>query len=68
MFNFENEYASLKNNGAFEINNQQEFVDIATKLLSDKNFRQEVGNKALEVVRSQKGAIEKNIKIIKEYL
>ncbi|MBR3628344.1 MAG: hypothetical protein IKN42_05825 [Elusimicrobia bacterium] len=68
MYNFENESASLKNNGAFEINNQQEFVDIATKLLSDLDFRQNVGNKALEVVKSQKGAIEKNIKIIKEYL
>ncbi len=68
MFNFENESASLKNNGAFEINNQQEFFDIATKLLSDSDFRQNVGNKALEVVKSQKGAIEKNIKIIKEYL
>ena len=68
MYNFESESASLKNNGAFEINNQQEFVDIATKLLKDTDLRKEVGNKALEVVKSQKGAIEKNIKIIKEYL
>ena len=68
MFNFENESASLKNNGAFEINSKEDFFDIATKLLSDKNFRQEIGNKAFEVVKSQKGAIEKNIKIIKEYL
>lgn len=68
MFNFENESVSLKNNGAFEINSEEEFFDIATKLLSDKNLRVEVGKKALEVVTSQKGAIEKNIKIIKEYL
>ncbi len=68
MFNFENESASLKNNGAFEINSKEEFLDIATKLLSDEKFRQEVGNKAFEVVKKQKGAIEKNIKIIKEYL
>ncbi len=68
MFNFENESASLKNNGAFEINSKEEFLDTATKLLSDENFRQEVGSKAFEVVKSQKGAIEKNIKIIKEYL
>ena len=68
MFNFENESASLKGNGAFEINTKEEFLDIATKLLRDTNFRQEVGNKAFEVVKSQKGAIEKNIKIIKEYL
>ena len=68
MFNFENESASLKNNGAFEINTKEEFCNIATKLLSDKNFRQEAGNKALEVVKNQKGAVEKNIKIIKEYL
>ena len=68
MYNFENESASLKNNGAFEINSQQEFFDIATKLLNNKELRQYVGNKALEVVKSQKGAIEKNIKIIKEYL
>ena len=68
MFNFENESVSLKNNGAFEIKNDKEFFDIATKLLSDKNLREETGKKALEVVNSQKGAIEKNIKIIKEYL
>ena len=68
MFNFENESASLKNNGAFEINTKEEFFDIATKLLSDKNLRQETGKKAFEVVQKQKGAIEKNIKIIKEYL
>ena len=68
MYNFENESASLKNNGAFEINSQQEFFDIATKLLNNKELRQYVGNKALEVVQKQKGAIEKNIKIIKEYL
>ena len=68
MYNFESESASLKNNGAFEINNQKEFVDTATKLLNDINLRQETGKKALEVVKSQKGAIEKNIKIIKEYL
>ena len=68
MYNFENESASLKNNGAFEVNTKKEFFDISTKLLSDTKFRQDVGNKALEVVKSQKGAIEKNIKIIKEYL
>lgn len=68
MYNFENESASLKNNGAFEINSQQEFFDIATKLLNNKDLRQEVGNKALEVVKSQKGAIEKNIKIIKNFI
>lgn len=68
MFNFENESASLKNNGAFEVKNENEFFDIAAKLLSNKNLRQEVGQKALEVVNSQRGAIEKNIKIIKEYL
>jgi 3-deoxy-D-manno-octulosonic-acid transferase len=68
MYNFESESASLKNNGAFEINNQKEFVDTATKLLNDINLRQETGKKALEVVKSQKGAIEKNIKIVKEYL
>ena len=68
MFNFENESVSLKNNGAFEIKNDKEFFDIATKLLSDKNLREETGKKALEVVNSEKDAIEKNIKIIKEYL
>lgn len=68
MFNFENESASLKNNGAFEIQNEQDFFNIATKLLNDKNLREETGKKALEVVNSQRGAIEKNIKIVKEYL
>jgi len=68
MYNFENESASLKNNGAFEINSKEEFLDIATKLLSDTELRKEVGNKAFEVVKSQKGAIEKNIKIIKSFI
>ena len=47
---------------------KDEFFDIATKLLSDTKLRQETGKKAFEVVQNQKGAIEKNIKIIKEYL
>jgi 3-deoxy-D-manno-octulosonic-acid transferase len=68
MYNFENESASLKNNGAFEINNQQDFFDTATKLLSNAELRTEVGNKAFEVVKSQKGAIEKNIQIIKKFI
>lgn len=68
MYNFENESASLKNNGAFEINNQQDFFDAATKLLSNAELRTEVGKKAFEVVKSQKGAIEKNIQIIKKFI
>lgn len=68
MYNFENESASLKNNGAFEINTKEEFYETAIKLLNDKELRQDAGKKALEVVKNQKGAIEKNIKIIKEYL
>ena len=68
MFNFESESASLKNNGAFEIKNDKEFFNIVTKLLNDKNFREDVGKKAFEVVKKQRGAIEKNIKIIKEFL
>ena len=68
MFNFESEYVSLKNNGAFEIKNDKEFFNIVTKLLNDKNFREDVGKKAFEVVKKQRGAIEKNIKIIKEFL
>ena len=34
----------------------------------NKNFRKDVGKKAFEVVKKQRGAIEKNIKIIKEFL
>ena len=68
MFNFESESASLKNNGAFEIKNDKEFFNIVTKLLNDKNFREDVGKKAFEVVKKQRGAIEQNIKIIKEFL
>ena len=68
MFNFENESASLKNNGAFEINNKEELFDTMVKLLNNEQLRQDCGKKAQETVNKQKGAIEKNIKIIKEYL
>ena len=68
MYNFENESASLKDNGAFEVGTKEEFYETAVKLLNDKELRKEAGSKALEVVKNQKGAIEKNIKIIKEYL
>ena len=68
MYNFENESASLKNNGAFEVNTKEELYETAIKLLNDKNLRLEVGKKGVEVVKNQKGAVEKNIRIIKEYL
>ena len=68
MFNFENESASLKNNGAFEINNKEELFDIMIKLLNDEQLRLDCGKKPFETVQKQKGAIEKNIKIIKKYL
>lgn len=65
MFNFESESAALKNNGAFEVKDESEFKEILKKLLSDENLRRETGLKAAKVVETQKGAVGKNIEIIK---
>ncbi|MDD3922794.1 MAG: glycosyltransferase N-terminal domain-containing protein [Endomicrobiaceae bacterium] len=69
MFNFENEAKLLKDNGgAFEVSSKQELKEIISKLLKSEALRIEVGTKALEIVKMQKGAIETNINIIRKYL
>ncbi|MDD3923360.1 MAG: hypothetical protein PHY39_07535, partial [Endomicrobiaceae bacterium] len=69
MFNFENEAKLLKDNGgAFEVSSKQELKEIISKLLKSEALRIEVGAKALEIVKMQKGAIETNINIIRKYL
>lgn len=68
MYNFENEAASLKNNGAFEVSNEKELIEISDKLLQESDFRVQTGKKAHKIVKNQKGAIEKNIKIIEEHI
>ncbi len=69
MFNFENESKLLKENGgAFEISGPKDLKDTVIKLLRDKNLREQTGQKALNVVKMQKGAIEANIKIINKSL
>ncbi len=65
MFNFESESACLKNNGAFEVKDENEFKEVLIRLLSDEKLRKETGIKAAKVVETQKGAVEKNIEIIK---
>ncbi|MFA7074247.1 MAG: glycosyltransferase N-terminal domain-containing protein [Endomicrobiaceae bacterium] len=69
MFNFENEAKLLKENGgAFEVCGKQDLKDTIIKLLKDKSLRAQTGQKAFNVVKMQKGAIEANIKIIEKYL
>ncbi len=65
MFNFESEVKALTSNGGVEIENEFELKDIVEKLLCDQDFRIQLGAKAAKVVEQQKGAVERNVKIIK---
>ena len=69
MFNFESEAALLKqNNAAFEVSDAKELEETVDKLLSDKNFCEQAGKNALAVVEEQKGNIDRNINLIKQWI
>lgn len=56
--NFRDIYAILKmNNAAFVVNNEEEFFEIAKKLLLDENYYQEIKNNANKVFKNQQGAL-----------
>ena len=65
MFNFESEVKALTSNGGVEIEDETELKDIIEKFMYDEPFRIQLGAKAARVVEQQKGAVAKNIKIIK---
>ena len=56
--NFRDIYAILKmNNAAFVVNNEEEFFEIAKKLLLDENYYQEIKNNANKAFKNQQGAL-----------
>jgi 3-deoxy-D-manno-octulosonic-acid transferase len=64
-----NEAQLLKeHNGAFEIHNEKDLVQIIHKLFGDQDFRKRVGRQALKVVMQNTGATEKTVQIIMYHL
>lgn len=56
--NFRDIYAILKmNNAAFVVNSEEEFFEIAKKLLLDENYYQEIKNNANKAFKNQQGAL-----------
>lgn len=69
MYNFDSESKLLKEAGAsFEVSDENDLEIKIDKLLSDKQLRISMGQKALKIVENQAGAINKNIEIIKKYI
>ncbi|HAM38602.1 MAG: hypothetical protein A2474_08370 [Elusimicrobia bacterium RIFOXYC2_FULL_34_12] len=56
------------NKAAFQIKDEYELYDVASKLLGNQVLSDEMGKKAREVVISQRGATDKNLKIISEMI
>lgn len=56
--NFRDIYAILKmNNAAFVVNNEEEFFEIAKKLLLDEKYYQKIKNNANKAFKNQQGAL-----------
>lgn len=56
--NFRDIYAILKmNNAAFVVNSEEEFFEIAKKLLLDEKYYQEIKNNANKAFKNQQGAL-----------
>lgn len=69
MYNFDSESKLLKDaGGSFEVSGENELLEKTDLLLADEKLRYDMGQKALQVVEGQKGAINKNIEIIKRYI
>ncbi|MFH1541217.1 MAG: glycosyltransferase N-terminal domain-containing protein [Elusimicrobiota bacterium] len=64
------ESAKLLNSSqaAFQVSDEKEFYDSANRLLADVKLRDEMGNRAKEVVIKYRGATDRNLKIISEML
>ena len=69
MYNFASEAESLiSRGGGFLVNNAYQMAQLLDKLISNPSFRVETGQKALEAVKAQRGAVSKNLNFIKEIL
>ena len=67
--NFRDIYAILKmNNAAFVVNNEEEFFEIAKKLLLDENYYQEIKNNANKAFKNQQGALNFVIDKLKQVI
>ena len=65
--NFKDIYTIIKKAGAgFVVNSQEEFYDIADRMLSDKEFYTQTIEKCEKVFNEQQGALEFVINILKE--
>lgn len=59
----------LKNNmGGWEVRNSQEILNIIEKFLENDIFRQECGKKAFRIVEENRGATQRTIQKINDYL
>lgn len=69
IHNFKDIYAIIKNAGAgFIVKNKDEFITVAEKLISNTNFYKEVSQAGEKVFKSQQGALEFVIDVIKREL
>ncbi|MDD5686625.1 MAG: 3-deoxy-D-manno-octulosonic acid transferase [Elusimicrobia bacterium] len=67
--NFKESAKSLiSGNAVFQINDDNELFDSVFKLLNDRNMRTEMGKRAREIVISQRGATDRNLKVVSELL
>ena len=69
MFNFKEAAAFLlETGGGLEVKDARDFVDKAGRLLNNKEERDRRGKIALDVVRANKGAVERNVELMEKYL
>lgn len=65
MFNFESEALCLRGNGGFQVEDEQDLVGILRKIFVKPIVMAEVKNRSVRVIAEQKGAVVRNIEIIK---
>ena len=69
IFNFKDIYAIIQNaNAGFVVKSEEEFFNVADKLLSDDNYYEQVSRNCNEVFNAQQGALEYVINVIKAEL
>jgi len=69
MSNFrEIENLLLKNNAGLKVLDENQLQEQIEILLEDENLRKELGNKALDVLLSNRGSVEKTLNLIVEVL
>ena len=66
IHNFKDIYAIIQNAGAgFVVKTEEEFFDIADRLLTDKDFYEKVSKSGLKVFEEQQGAMEFVLRVLK---